>query len=268
MNLKRLNNLAALAHLGSFLSVFFLFRRYPNAIKTVQLYRPAIDTTDPPDECNLSNSVVTKNAGQISFEYSIYLFFLISFAAHLFYANSEKYTQAIAKRWNPYRWFEYALSAGVMTLILAPADGTRDLAHVATLTVITGALQFCGLIVESALRNNDPLVVKTATGIGWILFISVFGSIFYNFANLKRDIDTGNEQGTFSPAIDLPKWLWFILLSQFFYYALFGLNQLSFIRNPKNFASVEYRYILLSFMAKLSLAAGFAYGLIYRTKDC
>jgi hypothetical protein len=69
-----------------------------------------------------------------------------------------------------------------MTTILAPADGTRNIAHVATLAVITGALQFCGLIVESCLRytarERNTTAIYAATFIGWLLVASVFASIF------------------------------------------------------------------------------------------
>jgi hypothetical protein len=90
-----------------------------------------------------------------------------------------------------------------------------------------------------------------------------------NFANLKRDIDTNNANGTYDPPVELPRWLWFILMSQLIYYSMFGINQLWHIRQKvPEFMSIEKNYIKLSFLSKISLAAGFAYGLIYRTRDC
>lgn len=280
MNLRRWNIYAAIAH-GTALGLsIWAFHHYDKALTTLSLKREGIDPTGtPPSQCNVDIAVETYNAGEINFQFGIYAFFAISLFAHIFYASdgfgTRRYTSSIAKGWNPYRWFEYAASAATMTAILAPADGTRDLGSVVTLSTVTGALQFCGLVVEACLRYAQPQnddAVRAATLTGWLLFTVIWFCILYNFSNLKRDTDTFNGNGTFVPPANIPVWLWFILISQIVYYALFGLVQFDHIRKartPKfNYENVEFRYILLSFLSKITLAGGFAYGLIWRTRDC
>lgn len=278
--LKKWNTYGAIAHGSALILSIWAFWYFKKAIKTLSLKREGIDPTGtPPSQCNVDIPVKTVDAGEINFAVAIYAFFGISLLAHTFYATdgfgTGRYSSAILQGWNPYRWFEYAASAATMTAILAPADGTRDLGSVVTLATVTGALQFCGLVVEACLRYTQPKndeAVRAATLTGWLLFTVIWFCILYNFANLKRDIDTFNANGTFVPPAEVPVWLWFILISQIVFYALFGVNQLQHIQKARtkgfSFETIEYRYIILSFLSKITLAGGFAYGLIYRTKDC
>lgn len=271
------NKTALLAHGAALAGSILAFRKFSNAITNIDVTRTALDPDAPPaSQCNISYGTLAQNAGNISFEYGIYAFFAISFLAHVFYYVDYKkmYSTALAQGWNPYRWVEYALSAGVMTAILAPADGTRDIAHIGTLAVVTAGLQICGYIVEANLkyktyRNND--VIRASTYLGWILFACVWTPIVYNFVNAVRDINRYRGD-PWPETTQIPSWVIFILFSQIIYYGLFGYVQYSHIRDSKSstfsFASTESKYIALSFMSKISLAAGFAYGLIYRTRDC
>lgn len=272
------NYLAFAAHTVALGLTIAGFKARNNVVTSTSLKRIAVDPvgTDQPSQCTIDYSVVVQNNGSLSFEYGIYAFFAISAAAHLFYATNpgNRYLSSIAKGWNPYRWFEYALSAGVMSMILAAADGTRDASTVVCLGLLTSAMQFSGLGVEANLKyavtpNKDSIFAATLCG--WLLFITLWGVLGYNFVMAARDVNAivpapGQEKPT------LPWWLYFIIISQIVYYALFGLAQRAHVQDRlkgfMRFERHENMYINLSFLAKLTLAGGFAYGLIYRTKDC
>jgi hypothetical protein len=263
------NMLAFTAHAIALAASIIGFSR-SNVIKSTGLDRIAIDPNGTlPDQCVLDYDTIVRNNGSINYANAIYLFFGISALAHLYYAFSPNYRKVLEEGWNPYRWFEYALSASVMSSILAAADGTKDAVSVVGLGLLTGAMQFTGLSNEANLRysgtpNKDS--VWASFLVGWFLFIILFGTIGYNFIMAIRDAKA------IPAAKNLPGFVYFVFVSQIFFYAMFGLTQrsqaLDRLKGFKRFEMHEDRYILLSFASKLALAGGFAYGLIYRTRDC
>jgi hypothetical protein len=109
-DLKSFNTKAAAAHLGALILFVWAFNHFDGTIKTLSLKRDKLDTTgNTPGQCVLDYGLKYDNAGQINFHYAIYIFFLISFLAHAFYATNSRYTTAVNQGWNPYRWVEYAL---------------------------------------------------------------------------------------------------------------------------------------------------------------
>jgi hypothetical protein len=206
-------------------------------------------------------------------------FFVITAFAHAFYASdgfgSKVYSRSIAEGWNPYRWFEYATSASIMTGLTALIDGIRDVQMVAVLFVITIAMQLCGYSVESQLRGHGRLganardAVIGTTAVGWLLYVALWGAILTTFGFAVKDVDEKYAD----PEAKVPTWIWFIIILQAVYYALFGWVQLNHVKarlsnKPFDYMSTEKSYIGLSFTSKLSLAAGLSYGLLFRTKDC
>jgi hypothetical protein len=264
------NMLAFSAHAVALGASIIGFQSRSNVIRSTSLDRIAIDPNGTlPDQCVLDYDTVVRKNGSINFANAIYLFFGISALAHLYYAFSPNYRKVLEDGWNPYRWFEYALSAAVMSSILAAADGTRDAVMVVTLGLLTGAMQFTGLANEANLRynvtpNKDSLWASFL--VGWFLFIILFGTIGYNFIMAIRDVSAIPNAESF------PGFVYFVFLSQIFFYFLFGITQRSQamdrLKGFKRFEMHEDRYILLSLSSKIALAGGFAYGLIFRTRNC
>ena len=270
-NLRRLNLLAAGAHGLSLLATLYGFSKRQLSLKEIDMKRVTVDPAGTlPAQCELNYDVKTVNLGPFRYDIAIASFFAISCLAHLFYANSKRYANAIEAGWNPYRWYEYAASAGVMTLTLATADGIRDYPFALTLAGVTAGLQFSGYTTESTLRYAFPINSETISGAqltGWFLFLVIWFPLLYTFRRLVKDVE-----GLPSTA-KVPGWVIFVVFSQIVYYALFGLVQRWHIQDRvngfKRFATLhERRYILLSFMSKISLALGFAYGLLFRTRNC
>ena len=300
-SLVKSNELAAAAHLISALTVIALYLVWKNThpYLSAEVFRNTIAGPETPDTCNTNpvdgepnqcnvNVGLTKPVYmfKVNIIFGAVAFFVITAFAHAFYASdgfgSKAYSSVLAQGWNPYRWFEYATTASIMTLITGLVDGIRDMQTILILTAITAAMQFCGFSVESLLRGQGKLSlmardsVMSSTAVGWLLYLTLWTSILVAFAYAVHDVNTKYE-GTFESdgvtPIKVPTWVWFIIISQAVYYALFGFVQLNHIRGrfsgkAFDYLKTEKAYIGLSFFAKISLAAGLSYGLLFRTKDC
>lgn len=286
--------MAAFAHLLSAVVVFVAYKSVPAAASSAsvdtfrnQLADPdtpgtcntaGVDEFAEPDQCNVELVLMKpKPVVSVNIVSGAVIFFLITWVAHWFYATdgfgSKAYSRSVAQGWNPYRWLEYGLSATLMTILIALADGTRDFGAVLALAIMTMAMQFCGFAVESGLRGSGALTAQTtdsiwgSTVVGWLLFVGIWLVQFLNFGWLVSDANSKYTEG-------VPVWIWYIVIAQFLYYASFGIVQWMHIKKRTsgdssfNFAEIEKWYIYLSFFSKLSLAGGLAYGLIWRVKDC
>ena len=296
--LKR-NRYAAIAHLVSGAVLLFLYNYWPasKTRSTISAYRYQLAGPDSgtctstgatptnPDECSVEIVYQPpKETFSVNVVYGSLAFFLFTAAAHFFYATDAfgtgNYTKNIAAGWNPYRWFEYATSASLMSVLIGLIDGTRDTGSLIGTFGITIAMMLNGYVVESLLRGKAPIgtssrdAITGATNSGWVLYISLWTVLLYSFATLVSDVKRLFEgQTNNGKPIAVPTWIWFIVIFQAFYYALFGLVQRSHIHQrlsgaPYDYIKTENSYITLSYFAKLSLASGIGYGIIFRTKDC
>jgi len=290
--LKKSNFSAFVLHALSAATVVFLYIYYksePFSNATVYRYDFAgpeelsgTCTTGSvtPGQCNTDeNFTKPHDLFSINVIFACLAFFIFTAFAHLFYAtdgfHTGSYSRVINAGWNPYRWGEYAISASIMTVIVGLVQGIRDASTLGSLVTITAAMQLCGLAVESNLKysfkhvNTDS--VTSSTSAGWMLFAGLWGVLILNFALAVSVIDSKYEGSV--PAVRIPSWVWIVVFLNLVYYALFGIVQWYHIRSrlhsPNfNYNNVEYWYIILSYVSKLSLAAGVSYGLILRTKDC
>lgn len=307
--LTRNNWLAAGAHLLSFIVLVILYNVWPAAqsrssadLFRYQIAGPAAlpgEPTNPvcttegqdytPTQCNVKvNFQPPAKVASFNVIYGAMFFFFFTAVAHWFYASdgfgTGSYSRAVSSGWNPYRWFEYATSASVMTALIAMVQGTRDMSLVAILALATAAMQFCGFAVESQLRGSGTLGVQAkdtivgSTIVGWLLFVGIWGALIYGFVSIVRDVNAKFEGQTEGPPdnkpIRVPSWIWYIVIAQVCYYASFGAVQLwhiikRFSGDSKfKYTDVENWYITLSYWSKLSLASGIGYGLLWRVKDC
>lgn len=210
-------------------------------------------------------------------------FFFVTILAHLFYATDAfktgLYSRELAKGWNPFRWAEYAISASTMTVILAGAAGIRDVASLSTLALATASIQGCGYLTELLLKMNviDIGGITVATATGWALFFALWFSIIWSFSTLVHDVNTlyKDMEDAQGEKIHVPNWVTFIILVEAIQFALFGVVQLRHIAKRlkgmpiEDYARViEPMYTTLSASAKLSLAGGAAYGLLFRSNGC
>lgn len=293
----RLNWIAAVAHLAAFAVVLSLYlawkRSRPHAI--AQVFRPTLPEVWELGVGGCNSNPFSSSTGKCTTSYAyappqktfrfniivgVLIFFGFTVLAHVFYATDAKgvYTAALAAGWNPYRWIEYGISASLMSVLVGYSLGVRDGAQLLGLAVTTAAMQANGFVVEGALKRavlNLPVIVG-ATASGWLAFVALWLPILYNFGMLYLDVeskykheidpDTGKR-------VQIPAWVWFIVVVQLLHYAGFGWVQLRQVTRalggtPQQFMDVERKYVMLSLTAKLSLAGGLGYGLLYRTRDC
>jgi len=298
--LKR-NKYAALAHIISAGILLYLYYKWPasNTRSSIDAYRYQIAGPTTPDTCT-STGIVPADPDQCSVEivyqaptttvsinvvYGALAFFLFTAAAHYFYGTdafgSGNYSNAIAAGWNPYRWYEYAASASLMSVLIGLVDGTRDSGTLISLVGLTASMMFNGYAVESLLRGRGPVsqiskdAIYGSTYAGWISYISLWVVLLYSFGTLVSDVNRlyAGQSGTDGKPIKVPAWIWFVVIFQAIYYASFGYVQFSHIKKRLSgeafsYESIENSYITLSYFAKLSLAGGIGYGLVFRTKDC
>jgi hypothetical protein len=301
------NKVAAIAHIASFIGLLIAYNYWSAAKRHASrdAYRLQIAgpftgtqganpneetnpqcTTDPtgplPGQC-ITEPIYQPPRRVLTFNVIVacLAFFAFTAAAHLFYAYGKSYLPNIRAGWNPYRWGEYAISATLMSIILGFVDGANDVNTLLALAVMTAAMQFCGFTTESLLKGtqkvNKTAILGTAAT-GWLLFIGLWTILIYSFTVQVHDVDvkfkgvvqtTGPQAGK---PIKVPSWVLIVIIIQLVNYALFGIVQLQHIRarlkGPVDFGKYESAYIGLSFSAKLALAAGLGYGLIFRVKNC
>lgn len=301
MKLFQWNKYAIFAHTLSFLVIVLLYSYYDNSKNHVvaELYRSALPKEDDLNsQCNSTGGPVPQGAGQcvtapilgvpkkanVSFNviYGCLFFFAFTAFAHLYYYTdgfkTGAYTKVIMQGWNPYRWVEYGVSASVMSVLIGYALGITEFPFLANLALLTAGMQASGYVVESALRQpiiNREVVLGATVG-GWLLFTAMWGPLLYTFWSRVNDVNlnyNGIIDSESGKPLKVPNFVWFIVAVQLFNYASFGLIQLKQVRAalkdmPLPFTKIESDYLKLSFVGKLGLAGGLAYGLIYRTKDC
>lgn len=290
--LFKLNKQAAVAHLGAFVSllVFYLLTSSAKTAAAIKAFRYQVagpnagtctTSTATPSQCAIEIGFgKPKPVATINVVHGVLAFFAITAVAHVWYStdgfHSGRYSAALSAGWNPYRWFEYATTATIMSVIVGLLDGTRDVTILGLIAAVTAAMQFQGFNTESALRpasfNKDTVVGSSFAG--WILFVALWAALLSGFATLVNDVKTKytNQTDSDGKPIQVPTWIWYVVVSQLIYFASFGVAQYLHIqkamKGPVDFLSVEKNYIWLSLFSKVSLASGLGYGLVFRVRDC
>jgi hypothetical protein len=143
------------------------------------------------------------------------------------------------------RWYEYALSASVMIVVIAMLTGMYDLGSLILIFALTAAMIFFGLQMEvqnqgAARVNWMPFVLGSVAGIiPWI----VIG--LYLLAPASRSIG------------DVPTFVYGIYISLFVWFNMFAVNMFLQYRKVgpwRDYLFGERMYIILSLTAKSALA--------------
>jgi hypothetical protein len=209
-------------------------------------------------------------------------FFAITAFAHFVYATDffgrGWYSNAVLGfGWNPYRWAEYSLSAGLMTYLISIVSGTKDQVSAITSALIVPSLMISGLTTERALHQNelhkwsvrggkaapiDPVVVWANILPSWFLFFTNWYIILANYTRISAQANAAGQPVDKSVA--------FMVYSMFFFFSLFGLI-MSYQtyrwatcragRIEPKFIAYEKAYIVLSAVTKLVLAGTVVYAI-------
>ena len=174
-------------------------------------------------------------------------FLFISALAHASIATVlyDRYVQYLDRGMNPYRWYEYSVSASLMIVVIAMLSGVWDLGTLVALFALVAVMNLCGLLMEQ--RNESttdtdwtPYWVGTLAGIvPWI----VIGITF---------VGTVTASGG-----EFPEFVIYIYVSIFVFFNLFAVNmalQYLEVSRWSEYLFGEKTYVLLSLVAKSALA--------------
>ena len=174
-------------------------------------------------------------------------FLLISAVAHALISTVlyDRYVAYLDRGMNPYRWYEYSVSASLMIVVIGMLAGVWDLGTLAALFGLVAVMNLCGLLMEQRNESTDetdwtPFWVGVLAGIvPWIVIaITFIGSV----------VASGS---------DFPQFVIYIYVSIFLFFNLFTLNmafQYLEVSRWKNYLFGERVYVLLSLVAKSALA--------------
>jgi hypothetical protein len=174
-------------------------------------------------------------------------FLFISAVAHALIATVryDSYVQYLDRGMNPYRWYEYSVSASLMIVVIAMLAGVWDLGTLVSLFGLIAVMNLAGLVMEQRNESTDdtdwtPYWVGVIAGIvPWIVIgITFVGSVTASSG-------------------EFPEFVIYIYVSIFVFFNLFALNmvlQYLEVSRWNDYLFGEKTYILLSLVAKSVLA--------------
>lgn len=174
-------------------------------------------------------------------------FLFISAFAHTAIATVlyERYVEYLDREMNPYRWYEYSVSASLMIVVIGMLAGIWDLGTLVGLFGLVAIMNLAGLLMEQRNESTDdtdwtPYWVGVLAGIiPWVVIAITF---------LGTVTASGGE---------FPEFVIYIYISIFVFFNLFALNMaLQYLEVSwwKNYLFGEKMYVLLSLVAKSALA--------------
>jgi len=176
------------------------------------------------------------------------VFLLISAVAHLLIASPRIYpwyVRNLKKKINYVRWYEYALSASVMIVVIAVLSGMYDLPSLVLIFSLNAMMLLFGLMMELHNQRTEktdwtPFLFGVFAGaVPWIIIAFYFG-------------------GAAGSAIDaIPTFVYWIYVSIFLFFNVFAVNmvlQYKKVGPWKDYLFGERVYVFLSLFAKSALA--------------
>jgi hypothetical protein len=189
--------------------------------------------------------------------YVLAAFLLLSALAHFSVASPwlyNWYVRNLKKKTNYARWFEYAISASLMIVVIAMLAGIFDVVSLIGLFTITALMNLLGLLMEqqnwnSQKPNWSPFNIGCLAGIIPWIGISIY---FFGSASTGK----------------MPLFVYFIMASIFILFFSFALNmylQYKKVGPWRDYLFGERVYIILSLIAKSALAWQIFYGTLSRS---
>ena len=174
-------------------------------------------------------------------------FLFISAFAHAAIATVlyERYVEYLDRGMNPYRWYEYSVSASLMIVVIPMLAGIWDLGTLVALFGLVAVMNLAGLLMEQRNESTEetdwtPYWVGVIAGIvPWIVIAITF-------------IGTVTASGG-----EFPEFVIYIYISIFVFFNLFAVNMaLQYLEVSwwKDYLFGEKTYVLLSLVAKSVLA--------------
>ena len=236
--LKKFNLAMGVLHMIQGLLMLFLSTDAPWQIEATRLEF---------DEVTRSLVPVTETLMEIQLAPVVALFLLMSATAHFLIATVlyDHYKGHLKNHINPYRWYEYSVSASVMIVIIAMLTGIYDVALLLALFVLVAVMNLMGLMMEKHNQLTDE-VDWTSYNIGCIAGAAPWVVIGIYFGGSL--LASGGQVPNFVIAI------YFSLLVFFNLFAINMFLQYKKIGKWKDYLYGERMYVILSLVAKSALA--------------
>lgn len=201
------------------------------------------------------------------------IFSLLSTMNHAWSAiDFKNYLSFVDRGYNPVRWSEYAISAGLMNWVVAQLSGVNDIKTLLFLVSANAALQFTGYSIEKdtgrSLQSRNKFEAQNlfqAAGrqqvIGFAVFLSelipIWIAFFTSLLQTRQDSDDS----------EIPAFVWAVIFVITALYLVFGIVSLYYFRGAdrretkqgflafreRNFRLIEVGYLILSLVAKTFL---------------
>jgi len=241
--LKKYNLWAALAHLTSFVVLLgFTIAEYKGSFKaqlTTDFLKHSSKGVRPESG---PYRATLETVGVLQLVWVQLSFPLITSGFHFYiWADAEnKYRQIIKNRVNPYRWLEYGITATIMTNTILQLSGVTNVFLLMNSGILSILLQLSGYLIERLDTTAPPNV---GIPMGWAIFVAQWTTIMWYFfvATTSRSV---------------PWFVYTVIITMFVMFSLFGLVQMLYIfgnKTEEDYKRMEKRFIVLSFVSKLSL---------------
>ena len=225
-----------------------------------------------PGEIGLDAKLRTNHIGSFQLNHLVPVFSFLSAVNHGWaFFDNKRYMQYVEAGYNPVRWAEFAVSAGIMNVVIGALSGLNDVKGWSYLLLSNAALQATGYAIERDTatslnslsrvhRRDSALAAQRLQVIGFLIFVSILAPIWTAFfTSIVQAPDPD----------DIPSFVWAIVFILTALYLTFGLVSLAYSRaalaekgapngwlafRQSNFRKIEVMYIILSFTSKTFLA--------------
>jgi hypothetical protein len=182
-------------------------------------------------------------------------FLFLSALAHTIIATVryEEYVGYLERGMNPYRWYEYSVSASLMIVVIAMLAGVWDLGTLVALFGLVAVMNLAGLAME---RHNQTTETTDWTAYYIGVIAGVIPWIVIAIAIVGSVTASGGE---------FPDFVLYIYISIFVFFNLFAVNMILQYRETwrwQDYLFGEKTYIVLSLVAKSFLAWQVYFGTI------
>ena len=233
--LRWFNAVMAVLHLGQAAAIFALSNDFKLPVQTSFLVSENFESA--------RETLIELPIGPL-----VAVFLLLSAVAHSIMASPRFYpwyVRNLKRGINYLRWYEYALSASLMVVIIAMLSGVFDIGALILLFAATAAMNFFGLMME--LHNQEGERTRwTAFNLGCVIGIVPWIVIAVYFGGALSNAEE-----------NVPTFVYFILGSLFVLFFSFALNmwlQYKKVWKWRDYLFGERMYMILSLVAKSALA--------------
>lgn len=231
--LRKFNLIMFFVHISQVFLMLYLSNNFKLPLtSTTPVYNALTDTISPTSETLLYIRI-----GPL-----VALFLFISAIAHLLISTIlyKRYVNHLENHMNPYRWYEYSVSASIMIVIIAMLTTIYDIGILIALFTLTAVMNLMGLMME--LHNQTTEKTNwTSYIIGCIAGIVPWIAIFIPLISAES----------------VPDFVIAIFITIAIFFNLFAINmvlQYKKIGRWSNYLYGEKIYIVLSLVAKSALA--------------